>query len=318
MISVVIPLYNKETSIKRTITSVLNQTYKDFELVVVNDGSTDNSLSIVTEMAMIDKRIKLINQENQGVSVARNNGVKESIYPYIAFLDGDDEWISIYLESVINVIKKYPEAGMICTAGLVTCNGYIYFRGVPKYKNKECIINYFQNPHVFTHTSATIVKKEIFNRTEGFPIGMRMNQDLACFFNIAMISPVAYNGRPLSIYHGNIPNQTTSSISKTKYKIHYQTDRLNYCYKKWCENQKSNYTFVTFTKYEIRAIILSAIRSKNKYTIDFMLKNLDQGLLKKFSKLELYLYSHNRFLAQIYILWTKCIWRMHRYPVIKY
>lgn len=317
MISVVIPLYNKETSIKRTITSVLNQTYKNFELIIVNDGSSDNGPKIVSEIATHDSRIRLINQENQGVSVARNRGVKESRYPYIAFLDGDDEWISLYLQSIINVIKKYPEAGMICSAGLVTCDDNIYFREVKKYRNKDCVINYFENPHVFTHTSATVVKKEVFNKTEGFPIGMRMNQDYACFFSIAMITTVIYNGRPLSIYCGNIPGQTTASIGNSNKKVHYEVERLNHCYKKWCETGRKNKTYMVFTKYEIRAMIISAIRNKNKYKIDYLLSHLDHQLLNKFNSFEILLYKNYPFLAKIYILWTKCIWRLHRYPILK-
>lgn len=317
MFSVVIPLYNKETSIKRTITSVLNQTFKDFEIIVVNDGSIDESPKIVAEMAKSDRRIKLISQENKGVSVARNRGVKESTQPYIAFLDGDDEWLSVYLESIFTIVKKYPKAGMICSAGLVTCDGNIYTRLATKYKNTDCIIDYFQNPHVFTHTSATVIRKEIFNKTNGFPVGMKMNQDFACFFNIAMISPVVYNGRLLTVYYGNIPGQTTSNIGKTNKKIHYQTDRLNYCYRKWCEIGSKKKTFIIFTKYEIRAIILNAFNNNNKYIIKYILDNLDSDLLKKFNKLEISLYRHSYILSKIYIYLTKCIWRLHGFPVLK-
>src|SRR5690554_5521626 len=96
MFSVVIPLYNKELSISNTIQSVLDQTFQNFEIVIVNDGSTDNSVKEVEKFD--DKRIRLIHQENQGVSAARNRGIKEARYEWIAFLDGDDLWEKEHLE----------------------------------------------------------------------------------------------------------------------------------------------------------------------------------------------------------------------------
>ena len=94
MISVVIPLYNKEKYIKRAIESVLNQTFQKFEIIVVNDGSTDKSAEIVQNIK--DPRIRLINQKNAGVSAARNRGIQEAKYEYIAFLDADDFWEKIF------------------------------------------------------------------------------------------------------------------------------------------------------------------------------------------------------------------------------
>src|SRR5690554_7052561 len=96
MFSVVIPLYNKELSINNTIQSVLNQTFQDYEIVVVNDGSTDKSLEVVKQIN--DFRIRIINKLNGGVSSARNRGIEESKFDWIAFLDGDDLWMENHLE----------------------------------------------------------------------------------------------------------------------------------------------------------------------------------------------------------------------------
>lgn len=106
MFSVVIPLFNKELSITETIQSVLNQTFDKFEILIVNDGSTDKSLKMVEKFD--DSRIRIINQKNQGVSAARNKGIKESKYEWIAFLDGDDLWKNNHLETFVNLIEKYP------------------------------------------------------------------------------------------------------------------------------------------------------------------------------------------------------------------
>ena len=91
-ISVIIPLFNKGFIISETLESVLVQTFTDFEIVIVNDGSTDGCVQKIKDYTS-DTRIRIINQKNQGVSVARNIGVYHAKYEYIAFLDGDDEWL---------------------------------------------------------------------------------------------------------------------------------------------------------------------------------------------------------------------------------
>src|SRR5690625_5076160 len=114
MFSVVIPLYNKELSIRNTLQSVLDQTFTDFEIVIVNDGSTDSSAAIVEEFT--DPRIRLIHQENQGVSAARNKGIEEAKYDWIVFLDGDDLWENNHLEEFVKMIKLFPEDRVFCTS----------------------------------------------------------------------------------------------------------------------------------------------------------------------------------------------------------
>ena len=97
MISVVIPLYNKEKQIRATLESVLSQAFQDFEIVIVNDGSTDRSVEEAA--AVCDKRIRVVHQKNAGVSAARNRGIEEARGEFIAFLDADDRWKSEYLQA---------------------------------------------------------------------------------------------------------------------------------------------------------------------------------------------------------------------------
>ncbi|MFD2433455.1 glycosyltransferase family 2 protein [Mesonia maritima] len=101
--SVVIPLFNKENHIYDTLTYILNQTFPDFEVIVVNDGSTDNSSNIVENFS--DSRIRLFHQENQGASVARNFGISRAQSKYIALIDADDIWYSTHLEEFTRVFK---------------------------------------------------------------------------------------------------------------------------------------------------------------------------------------------------------------------
>src|SRR5690606_1200231 len=110
----VIPLYNKELSVRATIESVLNQSFQDFEIVVINDGSMDSSASVVETIS--DERIRLVHQKNQGVSVARNKGIDEARYNWIAFLDGDDLWKKNHLSTIATMIMKYPNDKVFCTS----------------------------------------------------------------------------------------------------------------------------------------------------------------------------------------------------------
>ena len=105
-ISVIIPVYNTENYLKECLNSVINQTFKDIEIICVNDGSTDNSLSILEEYARTDSRIKIINQKNQGVSSSRNNGIKSARGEYIMFLDSDDLYKPDLCEKVVEKIDS--------------------------------------------------------------------------------------------------------------------------------------------------------------------------------------------------------------------
>ena len=119
MISVVIPLYNKAHQIANTLYSVLKQTFRNFEIVVVDDGSTDNSVQEVEKVN--DIRIRIIHQKNAGVSAARNKGIEEARYNLIAFLDADDEWKPEYLETQYNLFLKYPQCN-VYACGYEFCN----------------------------------------------------------------------------------------------------------------------------------------------------------------------------------------------------
>ena len=124
-ISVVIPLYNKENFIKETLESVLNQTFTDFEVLIINDCSTDNSVKVISEYE--DKRIKIIAHPiNKGLSAARNTGILNSNSDYIAFLDGDDIWEPKYLEVIEELINNFSEASAFATNYFEDINGKKY------------------------------------------------------------------------------------------------------------------------------------------------------------------------------------------------
>lgn len=112
--SIIIPLFNKEHVVSETIKSALNQTFTDFEIILVNDGSTDHSISKVE--AIKDKRIQLYNIENKGVSHARNYGISKAKAEYISFLDADDYWYENHLENLHFLFNKHPKCGLYASA----------------------------------------------------------------------------------------------------------------------------------------------------------------------------------------------------------
>ena len=317
MISVIIPLYNKESTILKTLTSVINQAYKDFEIVIIDDGSTDNSISIINNN-FDDHRITIISQSNQGVSIARNQGVFHSKYELIAFLDADDLWDEKYLDFMVKAYNMFPYVGMYCCAGFVkNADGSILERVDYEIKNPISRIDFFKNPHIYLHTSSTVVKKEVFNQVGGYPEKMIRNQDFALFFSIALVADVAYCNLLLSTYVGGVANQATSSFSeKTLKSIIW---RFNHVHRNWIKFNKKNDLYLVFTKYEIRHQIKTFILNNKFSYLEIFLTDLDSELINEFSFFERFLYKifFFRKASVLYINLTKVRWRMRRFPRVK-
>ena len=317
MFSVVIPLYNKAHTIINTIQTVLNQTYTDFEIVVVNDGSTDNGVEVI-QQHFSDSRIRIINQQNQGVSAARNNGVISSKNELIAFLDGDDELLPDFLSKMNESVAQFPEAGMYCCAGILRFpDGTESLRASEKYGRSIQLINYFENPYFFTNSSSTVIRKSAFNKTAGFPVGMKINEDLVFFCSLAFIVPVAYCPIPLSVYLKEVEGHA----SAVNPKMHeYIVSRVNQIYYNWEKTGKQNNMFLIFTRYELRNEILTYLKQQNFNKVDYVLTHLEKNLLQHFPSLELLAYKIKwlRIPAIMYIYLTKLIWKSGGYPVIQY
>lgn len=205
MISIVTPLYNKAATIKRAITSVLNQTFTDFELIVVNDGSSDDSEAVVRQIK--DSRIRLVKQNNQGVSIARNRGIKESKNDWIAFLDADDEWRPTFLECLMRIHKKYPQC-TVCATIYQRCDnkGSIHDISLNNCPISQDFImdNYFDvaaysDPPL--HSSSIMVRKSALLSIGGFPEGIHQGEDLLTWARLAATGTIAYCTVPQSIFY---------------------------------------------------------------------------------------------------------------------
>lgn len=162
--SIIVPLYNKEKYIFRAIHSALNQSFKNFEIIIVNDGSTDNSLNVVKEIK--DYRIRIINQKNLGASNARNTGIKKAKAPYIAFLDADDEYMPCFLENIYKLIKEHKGYCFFATAykKVAKKSDTEYYYGNKKiYIIENFLAKIAKTGKFFIHISSIVVKKTVFS-----------------------------------------------------------------------------------------------------------------------------------------------------------
>jgi glycosyltransferase involved in cell wall biosynthesis len=196
MFSVVIPLFNKEQYISRAISSVLNQTRQPQEIIVVDDGSTDGSASLVNEN--FRNFVKLIRKKNEGVSVARNIGVKMALGEYIAFLDGDDYWHPLYLESLAVAIDAYPQNAIIATAFGMDPNDLGRRNG-----SWAEILNPFRiiSRRAIMRTSSVILKRSFFESETGFNPTLSRGEDTDVFYRaICASGSLVYCPDPLVYY----------------------------------------------------------------------------------------------------------------------
>lgn len=220
-ISVVIPLYNKKKYIKRALNSVLRQTCQNFEIIVINDGSTDGGEDEVKKFT--DGRIKLIQQANLGESAARNKGIKLANSNLVAFLDADDAWKPNFLEVITRLRKIYPQAGAYGTAyETVNIKGKIIkakFMAIPSNFWEGIVKNYFQSTLIspLLTSSSTAIPKNIFNIVGFFAEDMAIGPDSDMWCRVALKFPIAFSNQVCSIYYQNATNRICNKFTTYNY-----------------------------------------------------------------------------------------------------
>ncbi len=221
--SVVIPLYNKEKEIERAIRSVLNQTIKNFELIVINDGSKDSGPEKVHNFG--DSRVRLLSQTNQGVSCARNSGIKAAHNNLIAFLDADDEWASCHLETLLRLRTSYPEAGMYGTAFKYISGQNKQQRsvlaGIPSSNFEGLLGNYFRQSLYgsLISSSSVCIPKSVFFEIGFFKTSEIMGEDIDMWGRVALKYPVAFSAIPTAFYFQNASNRACNKFDRTKVRV---------------------------------------------------------------------------------------------------
>ena len=205
MISVVIPLYNKEKQIACTLQSVFEQTFQNFEIVIVDDGSTDNSVEEVEKFD--DSRIRLIHQTNAGVSAARNRGIEEASGELIAFLDADDVWMPEYLATQYGLYQKYPECSVYaCNYEFRDSEGKVtptIIRKLPFEGEDGILSNYFEVAscsHPPICSISIMVKKMAIQAIGGFPLGIKSGEDLLTWARLAVSGAIVYSRKSLAVF----------------------------------------------------------------------------------------------------------------------
>lgn len=223
--SVIIPLYNKAPYIKRALDSVLVQSYTNFEIVVVDDGSSDGGEVIVSNIN--DNKIRLISQKNSGVSAARNKGASKSKNEYLAFLDGDDTWEPNFLIELVNLITNFPNAGIYGTS-----NSFIYPNGKKvaedfsylfTSKDQGLLEDYFGlfaqiHKSPFSNSNICIPKK-IYNEFGGYKLGVKLTEDSDLWCRIALKYDIAFSIKPLANYFVALEGSTHTSFEPKEFEV---------------------------------------------------------------------------------------------------
>lgn len=217
MITVVIPLYNKEPHIAKTLESVLAQTTPASDIVVVDDGSKDHGALVVARFA--DRGVRLIQQANQGESAARNTGIAATKTPYIAFLDADDWWLPEHLEKLYALISAFPNVSMISTSHLIQRAGRVYRAKSSVQKGWSGEVDDFFAEYAsglsLINSSTACVRKEALLDVGGFPVGVRRGPDVMTWIKIALKYGFAHSNTPTAVFNQEAVNRSN---------LHHETE----------------------------------------------------------------------------------------------
>ena len=266
--SVVVALYNKEIYIENTINSILNQSFTDFELIVVDDGSTDSSNLKVN--AIKDYRLKLYTIRNHGASYARNYGILKAKANYIAFLDADDLWLNNHLKITYSLLNDFPNTGMYCTGYKIQFGSKhlkkTKLKGISN-NYRGVIENYFECNlfNSIVHSSAVVIPKYVFEDVGMFDLDMKSGHDTCLWTQIAVKYEVA------------IDNITTATVLRNDNSLSNSThvkDRLLFL-DKFIEQEKTNKYLKRFMDMNRYAVAVNFKMNNNGAISKSIFKNID-------------------------------------------
>ncbi len=268
--SIIIPLYNKELYIENTLKSVLNQSFTDFEILIINDGSTDNSEQKILNFN--DNRIQYFSKKNEGVSTARNLGIEKATSNYITFLDADDFWYPNFLETMHKGITLFPKEKVFTAAIEIETPKKIFSAHYSISKKSEFeIVNFFDASYKESVicTSCAVFHRNVFEKVGVFDTSIKSGQDTDLWIRIGLVYQIVFSWKILARYVYD-----ENSLSKNK---KYTTSKLNFL--KFIEEEKSNpglKKYLDLNRFSI-AIKSKLNNDKATYTTNYQaidLKNL--------------------------------------------
>lgn len=243
-ISVVIPLYNKARNIRATLESVRAQTFPAFEIIVINDGSTDQSVAIVQNMNL--PNLRLISQENQGAAAARNTGIKAAKGDFVALLDADDFWYPSYLSEINALILKFPKETVFATAVEVEKKNKIFpsiYSIMDCEANQNYCLNYFSaslKASLLT-SSSVVFRKNICEKIGYFNTDYASGQDTDFWIRIGLHFRVVFSSKILVRYNyipNSLSHRSTTLNTKPNFDRYRSLEKDNLPLKHFLDNNR--------------------------------------------------------------------------------
>ena len=282
MFSVVIPVYNKQDFISKCLESVKNKNYNDLEMIIVNDGSKDNSLYLINKFKIDNPNIDItvLDIENKGVSYARNLGISKCKYDFICFLDADDYWFDTHLSNIQLLIKDFPDAH-------VFCSGFTIRKNNKKDVIKVCDIkrgyvsNFFESSikNDIITSSTVCIEKECFSNIS-FPEGVTLTEDLYVWVYLALNFDIAYDKSITVVVNQFEDNSRLKRYTQLPYVV-------------WFYHRSSNSSLIKYISYVAFSHLYAFKLNKN---------------IKNYLKLMLITFKINKYLffISIFIFFLPC------------
>jgi len=268
--SVIIPLYNKENFIENTIQSVLSQTFADFEVLVINDGSTDKSEEKVLQFK--NSRIQYYSKENEGVSIARNFGIEKAQSDYITFLDADDYWYPDFLKVMHEYCTQFIKQKVFAAAIEIETSKKIFPAQYSIEKTADFeFVNYFKasKKETVICTSCAVFNKKVFEKVGVFDPKIKSGQDTDLWIRIGLVYPVLFSWKILARY---VYDENSLSKNNT-----FLNAKMNFS--KFAELEKTNPDLKYFLDLNRFSLAIKSKLASNKTLFDYYFNGIDLKII---------------------------------------
>ena len=288
-VSVIIPTYNRSELLKKAVESLENQSHQNFEIIIIDDCSTDDTAEVVKGMG--DNRIIYLKHDtNKGGSEARNTGIKQATGNFIGFLDSDDQWLPDKLEKQLKQFEGRPEVGVVYTGvQVVNEHNQPTRKIVPAYKG-EILPKLFESNCIDT-TSSVLVKREILDQVQGFDASLPSCQDWDLYIRLAQVTKFDFVKESLVLFYHHSGERITTN-KKSVLTGHMSIFEK---YKGLAKKQPKS-TFHRFTLTIWKVIFRTAIISENKETVRLSRGVLAEGFKNNHTSLKFLFYYLSTFL----------------------